>query len=127
MRDARRSARRDGRGSDAKSSQVRIPERQSRSSVRYPTPGMWTKVSRSIRICDPPPGDSRCAQVREPRKRLIRDARWPRVFEVRERDGLARVGVLETAHGPVTTPALLPVVNPNRPVIPPTEIASRFG
>src|SRR6266545_3297938 len=127
MRAARRSARRDGRGSDAKSSQVRIPERQSRSSVRYPTPGMWTKVSRSIRIAEPPPGHSHCAKVGEPPKRLIRDARWPRVFEVRERDGLGRIGVLETAHGPVTTPALLPVVNPNRPVILPSDLASRFG
>src|SRR6266498_6054550 len=122
MRAARRSARRDGRGSDAKSSQVRIPERQSRSSVRYPTPGMWTKVSRNIRIGDPPPGDSRCAEVGEPRKVLIREARWPRVFEVRERDGLARIGVLETPHGPVTTPALVPVVNPNRTVIEPRDL-----
>src|SRR6266540_1899902 len=128
MRAARRSARRDGRGSDAKSSQVRIPERQSRSSVRYPTPGMWTKVSRSIRIAEPPPGHSHCAKVGEPPKRAYsRRPRWPRVFEVRERDGLGRIGVLETAHGPVTTPALLPVVNPNRPVILPSDLASRFG
>ncbi len=49
------------------------------------------------------------------------------MFEVRERDGLARIGVIETRHGPVTTPALLPVVNPNRPVIPPPDLASRFG
>jgi 7-cyano-7-deazaguanine tRNA-ribosyltransferase len=49
------------------------------------------------------------------------------VFEVRERDGLARRGVLETRHGRVATPALLPVVNPNRTVIPPAELASRFG
>ncbi len=58
---------------------------------------------------------------------LIRDAQWPHVFEVRERDGLGRIGVLETAHGPVTTPALLPVVNPNRSVIAPSDLASRFG
>src|SRR6266568_2551837 len=127
MRAARLRAKLGGRGADTKSSQLRIPDRQSRSSVRYPTPGMWTKVSRSIRIGDPPPGDSRCAEVGEPRKVLIRDARWPHVFEVRERDGLGRIGVLETAHGPVTTPALLPVVNPNRPVIAPSDLASRFG
>jgi len=48
------------------------------------------------------------------------------VFEVRERDGLARIGVLETRHGRVRTPALLPVVNPNRPIIPPRELAERF-
>ncbi|HEX9340858.1 MAG TPA: tRNA guanosine(15) transglycosylase TgtA [Thermoplasmata archaeon] len=49
------------------------------------------------------------------------------MFEVRERDGLARIGVLETAHGPVTTPALVPVVNPNRPVVSPHDLASQFG
>jgi len=48
------------------------------------------------------------------------------VFEVRERDGLGRIGVLETPHGRVTTPALLPVVNPNRPVIPARDLGTRF-
>src|SRR5207249_10700165 len=46
--------------------------------------------------------------------------------EVRERDGLGRIGVMETRHGRVTTPALLPVVNPNRPIIPPADLANRF-
>lgn len=49
------------------------------------------------------------------------------MFEVTDRDGLARLGVLETPHGRVSTPALLPVVNPNQPLIPPKDIASRFG
>ena len=49
------------------------------------------------------------------------------MFEVRDRDGLARIGVLETAHGPVATPTLAPVVNPNRPIIPPKDLAVRFG
>ena len=49
------------------------------------------------------------------------------MFEVRERDGLGRIGRLETPHGRVTTPALLPVVNPNRPIIPPAELATAFG
>ncbi|HWM52814.1 MAG TPA: tRNA guanosine(15) transglycosylase TgtA [Thermoplasmata archaeon] len=49
------------------------------------------------------------------------------MFEVRERDGLGRIGVLETAHGRVATPTLAPVVNPNRPIIPPGDLATRFG
>src|SRR2546425_4059832 len=49
------------------------------------------------------------------------------MFEVRERDGLARIGVVETAHGRVATPTLAPVVNPNRLIIPPGELATRFG
>ncbi len=49
------------------------------------------------------------------------------MFELRERDGLARIGVLETAHGRVATPTLAPVVNPNRPIIPPGDLATRFG
>ena len=36
------------------------------------------------------------------------------------------MGVLDTPHGRVTTPALLPVVNPNRPVVPPRDLATRF-
>lgn len=71
--------------------------------------------------------DIRSGEVGEPGKDLIEPLRWDRVFEVRERDGLGRIGVLETRHGRVTTPALLPVVNPNRSVIPPEELASEFG
>lgn len=50
-------------------------------------------------------------------------------FELRERDGLARVGRLSTPHGPIDTPALLPVVHPDpaRQTIPPSEIRDRFG
>src|SRR5438552_16722990 len=33
---------------------------------------------------------------------------------------------METRHGRVTTPALLPVVNPNRPIIAPADLANRF-
>src|SRR5438132_1069519 len=33
---------------------------------------------------------------------------------------------METRHGRVTTPALLPVVNPNRPIIPLADLANRF-
>ncbi len=62
-----------------------------------------------------------------PRKPFSLGGPWPRVFEVRDRDGLARLGVLETRHGAVATPALLPVVNPNQPVVPPADLASRFG
>ena len=49
------------------------------------------------------------------------------MFEVGDRDGLARIGVLETPHGRVRTPALLPVVNPHRPLIPARELRERFG
>jgi len=34
-------------------------------------------------------------------------------FEVKYRDGLARIGKFSTPHGPVTTPTLLPVINPS--------------
>src|SRR5438876_9753037 len=60
-------------------------------------------------------------------KALFLGLRWPHMFEIRERDGLARIGVLETAHGRVATPTLAPVVNPNRPIIPPRDLATRFG
>lgn len=50
-------------------------------------------------------------------------------FEVLDRDGLARLGRLETPHGPIETPALLPVVHPDpaRQPIAPSEIRRRFG
>ena len=47
-------------------------------------------------------------------------------FEVKDRDGLARIGVLETRHGKVETPTLLPVINPNRMVIEPKEMKKLF-
>ncbi|MGI0133230.1 MAG: tRNA guanosine(15) transglycosylase TgtA [Thermoplasmata archaeon] len=50
-------------------------------------------------------------------------------FELKERDGLARLGHLATPHGAIVTPALLPVVHPDpaRQAIAPSEIRRRFG
>jgi 7-cyano-7-deazaguanine tRNA-ribosyltransferase len=50
-------------------------------------------------------------------------------FEVLERDGLARLGRLDTPHGPVDTPALLPVVHPDpgRQPVSPAEMSDRLG
>lgn len=48
------------------------------------------------------------------------------MFELKERDGLARICELTTRHGKVTTPALLPVVNPNQLTIAPREMMDRF-
>lgn len=50
-------------------------------------------------------------------------------FELLERDGLARLGRFMTPHGPIDTPALLPVVHPDprRQPLSPTEIRRRFG
>jgi 7-cyano-7-deazaguanine tRNA-ribosyltransferase len=50
-------------------------------------------------------------------------------FEVRERDGLARLGRFSTPHGMIETPALLPVVHPDpkRQPLAPSEIRRRFG
>jgi len=49
------------------------------------------------------------------------------VFELRDRDGLGRLGRITTPHGTVDTPALLPVVNPNQMLISPKEMAAKFG
>jgi len=48
------------------------------------------------------------------------------VFEIRERDAAGRIGRLETAHGTITTPTVLPVVNPGHQDLPPVDIA-RLG
>ncbi len=44
------------------------------------------------------------------------------MFEIKARDGLARIGILKTKHGSITTPALLPVINPHFMVIKPDEM-----
>ncbi|MEM3396984.1 MAG: tRNA guanosine(15) transglycosylase TgtA [Thermoplasmata archaeon] len=44
------------------------------------------------------------------------------MFELKERSGLARICVLRTRHGSVETPALMPVINPNRQLISPKEM-----
>lgn len=49
------------------------------------------------------------------------------MFELRDRDGLGRLGRLTTAHGAIDTPALLPVINPNQILIPPKEMRAKFG
>jgi len=49
------------------------------------------------------------------------------MFELKERDGLARICELTTAHGKVKTPALLPVINPNQITISPSDMKTRFG
>ena len=48
-------------------------------------------------------------------------------FEMTRRDGWARLGKLHTSHGVLTTPALLPVVNPNIQTIPPKEMWEKYG
>lgn len=48
-------------------------------------------------------------------------------FEMRARDGLARIGRLETPHGAVETPALLPVIHPGGTLIPADEMRRRLG
>ena len=49
------------------------------------------------------------------------------MFELRDRDGLGRLGRFTTPHGTVDTPTLLPVINPNHVLIPPAEMRARFG
>ncbi|TMA08462.1 MAG: tRNA-guanine transglycosylase, partial [Methanobacteriota archaeon] len=128
MRFASRGPMRGGRRVEEKSSHVWIPDLHSRSSVRYPTPSMWTKVSRIIRGAGAgSPPHIRSGEIgKRARKPKSERPHGPRVFEVRDRDGLARIGTIETRHGRVTTPALLPVVNPNRPIVSPADLAKRF-
>jgi 7-cyano-7-deazaguanine tRNA-ribosyltransferase len=47
----------------------------------------------------------------------------PDCFEILHKDLAGRIGRLATPHGSVETPALMPVVNPHLPLIPPPELA----
>jgi len=51
----------------------------------------------------------------------------PVAFEVEHTGGLSRLGTLETPHGTVQTPALMPVVNPHRRTVEPAELRETFG
>jgi 7-cyano-7-deazaguanine tRNA-ribosyltransferase len=48
-------------------------------------------------------------------------------FEIRAKDGLARLGRFTTKHGTVRTPLLMPVVHPGKSVIPPQALVDEFG
>lgn len=48
-------------------------------------------------------------------------------FEIVDRAAAGRLGRLATPHGTVTTPTLMPVVNPNLLLFPPRELRERFG
>ena len=48
-------------------------------------------------------------------------------FELIERDGMGRICTLRTPHGPVETPTVLPVINPNRKLITAHEMRKDFG
>ncbi|MFX0045931.1 MAG: tRNA guanosine(15) transglycosylase TgtA, partial [Candidatus Hermodarchaeota archaeon] len=47
-------------------------------------------------------------------------------FEIRAKDGLARVGRFTTEHGTVKTPLLMPVVHPGKSAIRPTELINDY-
>ncbi len=48
------------------------------------------------------------------------------MFEIVQKDVMGRIGRLETPHGRIETPALMPVINPNLELIPAKEM-KRFG
>ena len=48
-------------------------------------------------------------------------------FEIRAKDGLARLGRFTTKHGTVKTPLLMPVVHPGKSVIRPSALVDEFG
>ncbi len=45
------------------------------------------------------------------------------MFELKDRDLGARIGVLSTSHGKITTPAVLPVINPVSQAVPAEELS----
>jgi 7-cyano-7-deazaguanine tRNA-ribosyltransferase len=49
------------------------------------------------------------------------------LFEIKNRDATGRVCKFSTKHGTVTTPNLMPVINPNKMMISPKEMKKLFG
>ena len=48
-------------------------------------------------------------------------------FEIKDRDAAGRICRFTTKHGTVTTPNLMPVINPNKMFITPEEMKKLFG
>ncbi len=48
-------------------------------------------------------------------------------FEIKAKDGLARIGRFTTKHGAVKTPLLMPVVHPGKSIISPQALTDEFG
>lgn len=48
------------------------------------------------------------------------------MLEIKYHDGLARIGVLHTKHGKVELPVFCPVINPNKLIVEPKEMAKKF-
>jgi 7-cyano-7-deazaguanine tRNA-ribosyltransferase len=48
-------------------------------------------------------------------------------FEIKKRDAAGRICQFTTKHGTVTTPNLMPVINPNKMLISPKEMKKLFG
>ena len=48
-------------------------------------------------------------------------------FEIKDRDAAGRICKFTTKHGTVTTPNLMPVINPNKMLIAPKEMKKLFG
>ncbi len=49
------------------------------------------------------------------------------LFEIKNRDAAGRLCKLTTKHGIITTPNLMPVINPNKMIITPKEMKNLFG
>jgi len=49
------------------------------------------------------------------------------MFEIKHKDGLARICEFETPHGVVETPSIMPVINPNIEFISPKRLQKEFG
>lgn len=39
-------------------------------------------------------------------------------FEIKHKDGMGRIGIIETPHGTITTPTIMPVINPKHQTLP---------
>jgi len=48
-------------------------------------------------------------------------------FEIKNRDAAGRICRFTTKHGSITTPNLMPVINPNKMIITPKEMKKKFG
>jgi len=49
------------------------------------------------------------------------------IFKIMKRDGMGRIGKITTAHGDITTPTLMPVIDPTDIILKPKDMRREFG
>jgi len=57
---------------------------------------------------------------------MLNSIKSDKMFEIKDKDGLARLGEFTTPHGTIETPTIMPVINPNRELVSVKKLEQEF-